>query len=109
MTAAPDASLVTGVAAIIVSIVTLAGVLINAVVSRRKNQADSENSLIDQLQEELKTYRADAERRATAQDERMNRLEVMVDGYRTYARELRSHIWGRKEPPPPEWPAGLPQ
>lgn len=72
-------------------------------------KSTSENSLIDQLQEELDTYRHDASRRATAQDERLNRLEHNIDGYRTHIYDLRSHIWDHKGPPPPEWPADLPR
>lgn len=72
-------------------------------------QTKAENSLIDQLQEELKSYREDSGRRATAQDERMNRLERLSDGYRDYAHVLRSHIFDRKAPPPPDWPDGLPR
>lgn len=72
-------------------------------------KSTSENSLIDQLQEELNTYRADAGRRATLQDERLNRLERNNDGYRAHIHDLRSHIWDQKAPPPPEWPADLPR
>lgn len=71
--------------------------------------ASAENGLVDQLQEELAGYRVAADRRATAQDERMNRIEKQNDGYRTYAHELRAHIWDGKTPPPPAWPTGLPQ
>ncbi|MCS4277708.1 hypothetical protein M2390_002917 [Mycetocola sp. BIGb0189] len=67
------------------------------------------DTLINQLQEELTRYREDADRRATAQDERMNRLESNSDGYRTYAHELRAHIFDGLGPPAPAWPDGLPR
>lgn len=86
-----------------------------------KTQAESqkrsdEHLLIDQLQEELKSYRDEArerahaaDNRATAQDERMNRLERYSDGYRSHAHELRAWIFDGKQPPPPPWPEGLPK
>lgn len=77
-----------------------------AAIAAEKSQ---ENDLIDQLQEELRVYREDAGRRATLQDERLNRLETNNDGYRAHIHELRSHIWDRKEPPPPDWPTDLPR
>lgn len=85
------------------------GSIIAARTGAKVAKSTSENSLIDQLQEELTTYRVDATRRATAQDERMNRLETHNDGYRTHIHDLRSHIWDRKDPPPPEWPKDLPR
>lgn len=72
-------------------------------------QRTAEHTLIDQLQEELKGFRESAERRATAQDERMNRLEHYMDEYRTYAHDLRAWIFDEKPPPPPAWPEGLPK
>lgn len=80
------------------------------------NQSSNEQLMIDQLQEELAGYRREAveagrlaAERATAQDERMNRLERYSDGYRSHAHELRSWIWDGRQPPPPPWPEGLPK
>ncbi len=85
------------------------GVILSSRTAARVAETSAENSLIDQLQEELKTYREDAGRRATAQDERLNRLEKFNDGYRAHIFDLRSHIWDGKPPPPPDWPADLPR
>lgn len=97
-----------GVAAIGASGVWLGAILANRTAGRVAKKT-GENALIDQLQEELTRYREDAGRRATAQDERLNRLEKFNDGYRAHIHELRSHIWDGKAPPPPEWPADLPR
>lgn len=73
-----------------------------------------ENSLIDQLQEELNRYRSAADERATAQDKRMERIELENaqlrgerESYRAYAHKLRGHIYSELGPPPPEWPDGV--
>lgn len=95
--------------AIAVAIVGSGGVWLGAISSGRAAKKSGENSLIDQLQEELTAYRVEAGRRATIQDERMERLERNNDGYRAHIYELRAHIWDQKEPPPPEWPADLPR
>lgn len=85
------------------------GALLTYRATRAGAKKDAENKLIDQLQEELAEHRIAANARATAQDERMNRLEPLVDGYRDYAHELRSHIFDGNPPPPPEWPKHLPR
>lgn len=79
-------------------------------------QASRENALIDQLQEELAGHReatnvrlVEQERRMNAVDERNHELMRERDLYRDHAHELRSHIWDRKDPPPPDWPEGLPR
>lgn len=119
---------------IVVALLSLGGVtlmavgaLVGAWLARRSSQEATEASvhahqktaehqMIDQLQEELNVYRAEAQQhalaadeRATAQDARMNRLELYSDGYRSHAHELRSWIWDGKPPPPPPWPEGLPK
>lgn len=101
--------LTTSLIGLLIAVVGSGGVWLGAISSGRAAKKSGENTLIDQLQEELKTYREDAGRRATAQDERMNRLEQHIDGYRDYAHTLRAHIYDGKQPPPPEWPAGLPR
>lgn len=85
-------------------------------VQAQAHQRTAEHQMIDQLQEELKTYREEQQRqahaaaeRANAADARMNRLELYSDGYRSHAHELRSWIWDGKPPPPPPWPEGLPK
>ncbi|WP_427870531.1 hypothetical protein [Leucobacter luti] len=85
-------------------------------VQAHAQKKSSEHLMIDQLQEELAGHREEtkerarlADERATAQDARMNRLELYSDGYRSHAHELRSWIWDGKPPPPPPWPEGLPK
>lgn len=78
----------------------------NAAIAAQKT---GENALIDQLQEELGRYRSSNDARTTEQDARMTRLDGLVDGYRAYIHELRAHIYDRKDPPPPAWPAHLPR
>ncbi|TQL46664.1 hypothetical protein FB562_2188 [Homoserinimonas aerilata] len=101
--------LITSLIGLAIAVVGSGGVWLGAISSGRAVKKSGENSLIDQLQEELSTYRNDAGRRATAQDERLNRLEKHNDGYRAHIHDLRSHIWDGKQPPPPEWPADLPR
>jgi len=105
--------LITALITLAVATIGASGVWLGAILSNRTASkvvaSTAENTLIDQLQEELRTYRDDAGRRATEQDARMNRLETNSDGYREHIYDLRSHIWDRKEPPPPEWPKGLPR
>lgn len=92
-----------------VGVIGTVGIVVGHLVSNRASRRSDSQALIDQLQEELTGYRTAAEARATAQDERMNRLERYSDGYRDHAHELRSHIWDQKPPPPPQWPEGLPK
>lgn len=73
------------------------------------NARNDTQTLVDQLQEELARHRSAQDARATAQDERLNRLETYSDGYRNHAHELRAHIWDGNPPPPPEWPKDLPR
>lgn len=77
-------------------------------------EKSAEQSLIDQLQEELGMYRVAAEARATAQDQRMERIEHENEllrrereSYRSYAHVLRDHIVEELPPPPPPWPQHL--
>ncbi|MDQ0894415.1 hypothetical protein [Agromyces ramosus] len=86
-----------------------------AAVAAVSDKTDAQ-ALIDQLQEELKIHRDAQTARSTAQDERMTaqdvrmeRLGMLVDGYRDYAHTLRAHIYDELPPPPPEWPDGLPR
>lgn len=95
-------------AAIGASGVWLGSILSSRVAGQVAKKA-GENSLIDQLQEELTGYRLTTDRRSTIQDERMTRLDGLVDGYRSYVHILRAHIFDGKTPPPPEWPEDLPR
>ncbi|MGO2750400.1 MAG: hypothetical protein ACTIA6_10160 [Pseudoclavibacter sp.] len=80
----------------------------HATAARSARRADAQ-TLVDQLQEELATYREQQAAIRASDAERLNRLDTYVDGYRTHAHELRAHIWDGKEPPPPEWPSHLPK
>ena len=99
--------------ALVVAVVGASGVWLGNILSNRTASKaltqNGENNLIDQLQEELRTYREDAGHRATIQEGRLTALENNSNGYREHIYELRSHIWDGKPPPPPEWPAGLPR
>jgi len=105
--------IITALITLAVATIGASGVWLGAILSNRTASkvvaSTAENTLIDQLQEELRTYREDAGRRATAQDIRMDRLETNSDGYRAHIYELRSHIWEGSPPPPPAWPVGLPR
>jgi hypothetical protein len=85
------------------------GSILSSRVAGQVAKKTGENSLIDQLQEELTGYRLTTDRRSTIQDERMTRLDGLVDGYRSYVHILRAHIFDGKTPPPPEWPEDLPR
>lgn len=87
---------------------TTAATVTAAAAAAVAERTDSQQ-LIDQLQEELRTHRAAQDARATAQDERLNRLETHSDGYRDYAHKLRGQIYDGTPPPPLEWPEGLPR
>ncbi|MFZ4841186.1 MULTISPECIES: hypothetical protein [Mycetocola] len=91
----------------------LTGAVVAAILSYRaalrQTGSTAASELISQLQKELSRYREDADRRATAQDERVNRLERYLDGYRSYAHQLRTHIFAGRGAPPPEWPKDLPR
>jgi hypothetical protein len=98
---------------IIAAAIAGSGVWLGSILSARAATTASrkagEHSLIDQLQEELTGYRLTADRRSTIQDERMTRLDGLVDGYRNYVHLLRAHIYSGKAPPPPTWPEDLPR
>ena len=98
---------------VIAALIAVSGVWLGAILSARATSSAAkkagENTLIDQLQEELTGYRLTADRRSTIQDERMTRLDGLVDGYRSYVHKLRAHIYEGKTPPPPEWPIDLPR
>lgn len=97
------------------------GAVLTYRVQKRQATTARENKLIDQLQEELvrqqvelTRYQTEAGLRATAQDERMERIEKENaqlrserERYREYAHQLRGHIYDELGPPPPSWPDGL--
>lgn len=81
----------------------------------------NEQTMIDQLQEEvaknlaeLTRYREAAdsrvllmEKRMMAMEERDQTLMSERDKLRDYAHTLRTDIFNRKEPPPRDWPPGI--
>ncbi len=85
---------------VLVGFMALAGTIGTAVLAaRQKGLADlvtAQARRIDQLE-------AAAEQR----DERIARLERRDRAWADYVHILRKHINDRREPPPPEWPAGL--
>lgn len=100
---------ITSIVGLGIAVVGSGGVWLGAISSGRAAKKSGENALIDQLQEELNRYRTAADARATAQDQRMTRLDGLVDGYRQHAHRLHTHILEDKGPPPPPWPTNLPQ
>lgn len=82
------------------AVLTLIGVIISAVVTRRgsdrKLKTDSSQQMIDQLQEEMATLRKDQ-----AELRRTQRLQG------DYIGQLRMHIADGRPPPPPPFPQGL--
>lgn len=100
------------------------GALATALVTARKNKREDRDALIDQLQEERESSNAQLqeERRsfvaelakereafAVERTELLGRLDKMWDdkaASREHVAALRDHIWQRKDPPPPDPPAG---
>lgn len=113
--------LITLAATVLVSTGTVIGYVLNSKSQKRATEVQAEAGkksaeqvMIDQLQEELTEYRAAAGARATAQDQRMERIESQNieitqerDKLRGYAHELRGHIYDGSKPPPPAWPTGV--
>lgn len=85
------------------------GIYIGARVDRNKTIADARtearteaHAMIDQLQEER-----------TVREGQVSALQSRIDGFytdkhasRIFVASLIDHIWQRKQPPPPEPPAG---
>lgn len=74
----------------------------------KTSEDSAQDKLIDQLQEELKRYRDD-------NDKRVDRLELKVEslteenrGYRSFIGVQRDHM-ALHNVPLPEWPEGLPR
>lgn len=89
------------------------GTLATAFVNARRNKREDRDALIDQLQEERKSFVAELakEREAFAAErtELLGRLDKMwadKAASREHVAALRDHIWQRKDPPPPDPPAG---
>lgn len=88
---------------------TVVGVITGHLLTSRAAGKANEHTLIDQLQEELKDYRAESSNRASKQDERLERLENHGTLYREYIHELRDHIDREVGPPSPPWPVDVPR
>lgn len=89
------------------AILTLIGVIISAVLTRRssdrKLQSDAGQQMIDQHQEDIKELRAGR----TEDQRRIGALERQVRIQGDYIGQLRQHIAEGHPPPPPAWPPGL--
>lgn len=103
-----------GLITLAVTVVTVIGVVLGHMVTSKSAKRTSEQQFIDQLQEELSRYRFTADARATVQNERIERIERQNkelteerDTLRSYAHDLRGHIFDGKPPPPPTWPADV--
>lgn len=104
-------------AAAVSSLITgIAGVRIGARTDRREMlaaaKADS-HAMIDQLQEERNQVEAKLGKEIGDGAAKVERLEKRIDIFyadkhasRLYVAALLDHIWQRKQPPPPDPPAG---
>lgn len=114
-------SVFTTVGVVLVAVGGVVGHLISSRAAKRatETQADAnrrsnEQTMIDQLQEELVTHRSAQDARSTGMERRMTHLEernIEVTGerdtLRDYAHDLRGYIFDGKPPPPPDWPEGF--
>lgn len=66
----------------------------------------SEQNLIDQLQEERAVLVTQITEERRANEQRLDILWADKSASRAYVGALENHIWARREPPPPEKPAG---
>lgn len=89
------------------------GALATALVTARRNKREDRDALIDQLQEERKSFveelKKEREAFAAERAELLDRLDKMwadKAASREHVNALRDHIWQRKDPPPPDPPAG---
>lgn len=100
-------------AAVIAAVLAFAGGLVGHLMSAKKNRADIQTDLIDQLQEE----RDRLDKKIEAQEERhakdINQLNIRITGFyadkaasRNYIGRLESHIYQGNPPPPPPPPDG---
>jgi hypothetical protein len=93
------------------AVLTLIGVIVSAVVTRRgsdrKLKTDSSQQMIDQLQEEIRELRAERTKDRERDDRRYVALERTVRIQGDYIGSLRRHIADGHPPPPPPFPEGL--
>lgn len=89
------------------------GALATAFITARRDTLSDRNALIDQLQEERKSYveqlkaeRAEQAAERQAYTERLDQMWADKASSREHVAALRDHIWQRKPPPPPDPPAG---
>lgn len=89
------------------------GSLATLLITARRDKREDRDSLIDQLQEERKSFVEELGKERTAfaaeRTELLTRLDKMwadKAASREHVNALRDHIWQRKDPPPPEPPAG---
>ena len=68
----------------------------------------AQDKLIDQLQEELKRYRDDNDRRVEKLEDQVAALQHENRGYRAFIGIQRDHMAEHGVPLPP-WPEGLPR
>lgn len=89
-------------------VATLAGVLITGGctvwVARQNRRVTREDTLLNRYGERLVAL----EEREQTQQERLDALEVKLALSVDYIQALRHHIYTGRNPPPPDWPEGLP-
>lgn len=87
---------------------TLAGVLITGGctvwVARQNRRVTREDTLLNRYGERLIAL----EDREQTQQERLDALETKLTRSYAYIQTLKHHIYTGKQPPPPDWPDGLP-
>lgn len=98
---------------VIVAIIAVSGGYVTAWGASRRSHRDDRQMLIDQLQEERKTYvdqlgkeRAEQAAERVAYTRRLDAMWTDKAASREHVAALRDHIWQRKDPPPPDPPAG---
>lgn len=89
------------------------GALVTGIVTAKRDTRADRDALVDQLQEERKTYveqlskeRAEQAAEREAYTKRLDQMWADKAMSREHVAALRDHIWQRKPPPPPEPPAG---
>jgi len=103
-----------------IPIVTLAcavlaflGGLVGHLITSRKNKADIQSALVDQLQEERDRLDKKLEDQQERHDKQVEQLNIRITGFyadksasRRYIASLESHIFQGSPPPPPNPPEG---
>lgn len=77
-----------------------------AFVTLKTSRKNSSQQLIDQLQEERNRYFDQLDKERSMYSEKLDKMWADKSASREHVAALREHIWQRKDPPPPDPPAG---